>query len=208
MFTIKKILIFSAALLISYNGYTQVKFGIESGLNISKANVNSINGDENTGSRTGMILGCFFEISVSKSSSIQPGIRYIQRGSTSDNGVVKLTQQVNYLEFPVTYNFIIDIKKFKPFVSGGIYFGYHVFAVQKQSYSAGDYYEYDVGDFYKSSDIGYIIGCGLNYEVSRLFTVFITANYSGGMKNVMEDAVIADVKNTGYQLSTGFKIRL
>jgi hypothetical protein len=208
MYTIKKILFISAAILISHNCFSQVKFGIEGGLNFSNANVSSINGDEKTDIRTGMILGGFFEFNTSDNLSIQPGIRYIQRGSTYDNGVVKLTQQVNYIEFPVTCNLIIDIKKFKPFVSGGFYIGYHVFAMQKQNYSAGDYYEYDVGDFYKSSDIGYIIGGGLNYEVSRLFTMFVTANYSGGMKNVMEDGVIADVKNTGYQLSTGIKIRL
>ncbi len=208
MFALKKILIISAVFVFLLNGFSQVRLGIESGLNFSRAKINSMNGDENTGTRSGMLLGGFFEFNTSDHFSIQSGIRYIQRGSTSDNTVVKITQQVNYVEFPVTCNVIINFNKYKPFLAAGFYLSYHVFAKQKQSYMIGDYYEYDVGDFYKSSDIGYIIGGGLNYEISKTFDLFGAFYYSGGIKNVLEDGIQASAMNTGYQLSAGIKLRM
>ena len=208
MTTIKKILFCLAVIVISHYSFSQSKFGIETGLNLSNARVNSMYGDENVNNRTGMLLGCFFEFNTSKHFSIQPGFRYIQRGNVSDNGVTKLIQKVNYVEFPLTCNVIINFNKFKPFLAAGFYFGYYVSANQTQTYGSGEYYECDVSDFYKSSDVGYVLGCGLNYELSKRFDVFMSFYYTGGVKNVLEDEAIGSVSNTGHQLSAGMKVRL
>jgi hypothetical protein len=208
MFTKKEILLFIAVVIISHSGLSQTKFGIETGLNFSKASVSSMYGDDKTGIRTGSMLGCFFEFYTSKEFSIQPGIRYIQKGNTSNNGIVELTQQVDYLEFPVTCNIVIEIQKFKPFLSAGMYLGYVVHAAQKQKYRTGEFYKYDVSDFYKSSDIGYLAGIGLNYEMTKSVGFFAAVHYAGGWKNVLVDESLASANNTGFQLSAGIKLRL
>ena len=174
--------------MISYNASGQVKFGIETGLNFSQSGVDDFSGSQKTGIRTCFLSGMFFEIHFSKNISIQPGLRYIQRGSKFKNDIVTITQRHEYFEIPLNLNIIINTGKFNPFISAGIYYSGRLSSDQVQDYKTGESYEYDDSKMFNDSDFGAMAGAGLNYKLSKVTELFIAFNYTWGAKRHRADS--------------------
>lgn len=200
-------------ILLSYclgivNSSAQVKICFEGGLNLSNVSYSGVFGSGPNGLRTGAVLGTSFEFYTSKGTSIQSGVRLIQKGCSYSNNVVKITEKIDYLELPFVANLKLQFGSFIPFISAGFYYSARISGKQIQNYNSGDYYEYDMNELYDNSDFGGIAGAGVELKISKKLNLFLSATYSLGIVNNLADERFGWAYNKGTQLLTGLKIVL
>lgn len=203
MKNIIKLIILAVFLMSTHKCIPQVKLGIETGINFSNT---TVNGDSkpNTGFYTAGIL----EIHLSKAFSFEIGLQYLQEGSKTDNGVVKVTHKQDFIMFPLIMKLSFPIVgKLKLFISGGGYYGISLSAKQIQSYHTGEQYEYDVSEFYPANDGGFTFGCGVSYRFGKVIELTLELRRALGTSNITEIPMI-NGNNTGTLLITGIKFRL
>lgn len=190
----KKLLssIFILCLLTIFNfsasqAQSPLNFGLRGGLNF--ATLNTVDGAD---SRTGLMVGGYFNIKVPLSPiSIQPEVLYSQKGYEADGGTIKL----DYIEVPVLAKF--DFVSSGP-VTPGVYFGpYLGFNVNAEADSGP--FSGDIKDSIKDTDFGVVVGGGL--DVSKLH---IGIRYGAGLTKIFEDD--SDGKNGVFSVVAGISL--
>lgn len=152
----KTILLFISIIAVNFS-YSQISFGVKSGVNIATTK-NLIAFPEN---RLGWYNGVYSRITITRKTFIQPEILYSSKGRRTQNNFnnSKTALRLNYLSIPLMLGYEIDNKTS---LLLGPEFGYltsaHLLFSNKENLNVSNNYppKYDVG-----------LGVGLNYHLFK-----------------------------------------
>jgi hypothetical protein len=202
-----KLTMFVLAVFASVNSQTFSQtgtgLGIESGINMANM---SLTPAFTTSSRTGLMIGGFVDIGVSRILSIRPGVRYVMKGfSTTSNGIT-FTEKLSYLELPMLLKASIPLQRVKPYFSAGPTLGIQLSATEEIT-NGVQVQTGDVSTVFETIDFGLYFGGGLEFHVASGTDIFTGFGYSLGLTNVSKVPTF-EGKNNGIQITGGIKFGL
>lgn len=172
--------LFSLLLCVS-TGYAQQRFsaGPRVGLNLSNywGNADGMN------FKPGIVAGGFLMYSSLNHFGISADVLYSQRGTKYDNGTVKFTQRVNYLEIPVVARYFLTLSgNFRPNVFVGPSLGIKLNAKRVNGSSA--VFNGENSQDFNDVDLGATGGFQLNWGTGARQHFLIDARYNLGLTGV------------------------
>ena len=186
---------------------SQSNSGLETGINISNANI-SPNPSVSTDSRTGLILGGTVDIGVSPRLTVVTGLRYVMKKWKFVSGGTTTTTRPDYIEFPVLLKVKFPLTEINPYIVVGPTLGLNVSATSETSNNQSSV-ETDIKSNVESADVGILFGAGLDFTVSANTNLFFQTAFSLGISNINKAAnSTSTVKNYGLQLTGGVKFGL
>lgn len=214
-----KITVLILIVAFTTNSYAQ-KFGVKTGLNISKMMVKDDNDTytDDMKSKLGFQLGPVVEFPMGKIMSLETGLLFSTKGfKEEDSGDTwEYTGKTNlvYMDIPVSFRIGFDAGAMKIFGALGPYFGIGLTGKEKWEYTDSDFPEdneddsekIDWGsgdtDDIKRMDIGFNIGAGAavkNFEFGL--------NYGLGLANLypQETNNNLKVKNRVFSITAAYK---
>ncbi|SDW96125.1 Outer membrane protein beta-barrel domain-containing protein [Lutibacter oricola] len=197
------------AIVLVSNITSQVKFGVKSGVNMSK-----FSGDlNNTEIIYGFNAGVFGELKLSDKISLQPELSFSKQGSKFDYN----NESPGYKEFKMEYinsTFMLKYYLTKNIsVESGPQIGFLLSAQDIGLFDANAFIleleevemvteVEDVKDSYKNVDYG--VNFGLSYEIKKKY--IISARYYLGFKNIEDyESFSGKIKNEVLSFSIGYK---
>jgi hypothetical protein len=194
-------LIMMTALQVS--SQTKLSIGIHAGLNFAGA---SITPSQTTGTRTGIIIGGMVDIGISKEFSVAPGLQYISKGASTNEGGFTSSTSLNYLEIPVVVMYKFEANEFMPHVFAGPCFAFNLSANSETSGGGGSSSS-DVSSSLGAFDMGLLFGTGTEYKLKTGMGLYLDIGYAFGLSNVSKESSVS-VKNNGLRLTAGVKFSL
>jgi hypothetical protein len=184
--------------------YYFITIGIISGQTLSigpvvGANFMTVSNITNSKTLAGLSLGGFGNYSINEHVGINAKLLYSQMGTGLENS--QNLVRLNYIQLPLSavYFFGDTGNKVRPKLFAGPYASYLLNAEDNN----GNKIVYPNGeDFYLKTDIGGIIGAGLNFIIADRKWLNIDATYSSSFNSIV-DAANSSNKNTGFQLNAG-----
>jgi hypothetical protein len=144
--------------------------GVKAGMNFAR--LSGIDVDQNWKYRMAIVGGAFFTLKFNDVLAIQPEILYSQKGPKWDaplEGVAFVgTVKLDYLEIPVLVKIFIPVganAAIRPNLFVGPYMAFKMSARLK--YTWGSTSEDRTIDGIKSTDLGYVLGGGLDFVVGK-----------------------------------------
>ena len=167
--------------------YAQQRFsaGPRLGLNLSNYWGNA----DNMKFKPGLAAGAFLMYSSLNHFGISADVLYSQRGTRYDNGVVKFTQRVNYLEIPVLARYFLTLSgNFRPNVFIGPSLAVKLNAKRVNGeYNGGGLavpVNAENSNDFRDLDLGAVGGFQLNWGVGNRQRFLIDARYNLGLSDV------------------------
>ena len=199
-------------LILSMPTFAQNRIGILGGLNSAtlKADDGSV-----YESRTFIGVGGVFDIHVGEKVVLRFEPMYLQKGALQTDSDPEGKVKSSYFEIPVFMKFEFG-EDVKPYVIGGPTVGF-LLSSNVELEISGATFSGDLKPVYKSLDIGFGLGAGIDYPVGNL-SIFFETRYTFGLtdfnkggtvdmkwENVSQPAVVGDsnVKNKGLQVMFG-----
>jgi len=176
----------------------KVSFGIKSGVNVSRFNLNGNSSDlVNSGFRTGFVAGAFVNFPTKKSPiSFQSEFLYSSMGSNLTTELKEeLNFRLNYFSIPLLIKYQFS-KKLGAFAGPQI--DAIIYAERRDKFG-----EFDITNSVEEFD-AYITG-GLEYWIGR--DVVLGARYMHGLKKVNTMAPDISMNNRGFQFTLGLRFR-
>lgn len=174
----------------------ETSFGIRGGLTLYSIETEVSGGffgsaSETSGTKIGLAAGIFAEIPFNNVFSFQPELLLVQKGG-SDSGDFSDEDDFfgdgessdsesltfNYLDLPLLARANIPLDRdFSPYVVAGPSIGY----LLSVSASSGD--DEDIDEFFKSFNLGFIIGAGVEFG-----NLSVDLRYDIGLTNIFDDS--------------------
>ena len=151
--------------------------GVKIGFGITNINTEYEELDEFLDSRVGFSGGGFLTYDFNRQFAIQPEILFVTKGAEKDLLFVSAEWAIDYLEIPVLLKF--DFVPDGP-VHPNLYVGPALDILLSSEFRVIDL-SYDVTDAMKSTDVGLVIGGGLDYR-----RVTFDLRYTIGLLNVVD----------------------
>lgn len=172
-----------------------------------------LDGDLDTGRRSGFTVGGFALFDFGGAFALQPGVRYIQRGygldiSVSFGGETETaegTLNFAYIDIPILARYTFATGgSVSPFILAGPNVGFNVTA--ESEFEAGDESNTeDISDEVSSTDLGVELGGGIDYPLSG-GTVTVDVRYGLGFTNVVDaDDTDISLTNRALMVTAGFR---
>lgn len=147
-------MVVAALFLCGITASAQPKWGVTAGLNFNTSKFT----DVDVKARTGWSAGATCLVDLPLGFSLQPSLVYHQKGANiTDN----ISQNVGYLELPVSVQWGPDLLIFRPFLDVTPYIGYALSSDTKVSLS-GLNFDWDSWEGKKRFEYGVGIGAGVN----------------------------------------------
>ena len=147
-------MVVAALFLCGITASAQPKWGVTAGLNFNTSKFT----DVDVKARTGWSAGATCLVDLPLGFSLQPSLVYHQKGANiTDN----ISQNVGYLELPVSLQWGPDLLIFRPFLDVTPYIGYALSSDTKVSLS-GLNFDWDSWEGKKRFEYGVGIGAGVN----------------------------------------------
>jgi hypothetical protein len=177
-------------------------FGVKGGLDITK-----LTGDvENVDWKTGAVGGVFVSWPIGDIFAIQPEALFSMKGAkehvTVLNVPVDLTVKLTYFEIPVLARLNIPVAgAVRPNVYAGPAIGFKMSA-KGSAEANGRSGEEDI-EGVKSTDIGLVVGGGLEYKLTSGRLLF-DVRYEAGLTSINDTADARDIKNAALSFMVGY----
>lgn len=141
--------------------------------------------------KAGLIAGGQLEIPVIGRYSVQPEVRFVQKGFNYSQTVANIqtiaTGTANYLEVPVLAKVRFpELQPVVPFLYLGPDLGVNLGTIASQTINGAD--QGVTGLAFKTIDLSVEIGAGASYPVHPGMSIFLQAEYSLGLVNVSDVA--------------------
>ena len=94
------------ASLISIGVFAQAQFGATAGLNMANVSGDDMDGDM----KIGMHVGVSAAFELSDAMTLNTGVLYSTKGTQDEDGGVKMSANLAYIEIPVNLSFLFLIK--------------------------------------------------------------------------------------------------
>ena len=202
-----------------YPGQPRVSVGARAGASFS-----TLSGDafEEAGYRPGFAGGLFATVNVNPLFAIQPEVLFVQRGTTvdEDGGLSPFGTdledeiRINTIEIPVLVRVNVPTRSA---ARPHLFFGPSLGVVLSASRDFNDgtlgddddlFEDDDFEDALKSTDIGMVVGGGLDVRLPVAGKVTLDGRYTFGLSDVFDDEAFVgdapDAKNGTFQVSLGF----
>lgn len=176
-------------------------FGFRMGINAAQVKSESTYFESNS-SRVGLAAGFVGGAQVAPNAPVffESGLMYMEKGGKSDYGG-NFTYNLNYLEVPMTFKYIIEIPNspglsIQPML--GAYLGVGVGGYVKDFGAREAYHSFGSDpDQFKRFDGGLKIGCGLGLQM-----FYAELCYNHGLANIGHD-MFDETHNRGVSLTVG-----
>jgi len=184
--------------------------GIEGGINLADI---SLMPQSNSSNRTGMMVGAFADIGISKTFYFHPGLRYVMKGATfsANNGIATttITTKISYLEFPALIKVAFPLTEVRPYIMAGPTLGIMLSAIQDQNDGINSSSN-DISQNLETVDFGLFFGGGIDFHVAHRMDMFVGGGYSLGLSNIVKTNpnLQQTGKNLGIQFTAGIKFGL
>lgn len=133
--------------------------------------------------KPGIAAGAFLMYSSLNHFGISADVLYSQRGTKYDNGVIKYTQRVNYLEVPVVARYFLTLNgNFRPNIFVGPSLGIKLNA--KRVNGASEVFNGENSNDFRNLDLGATGGFQLNWGTGNRQHFLIDARYNLGLSDV------------------------
>ncbi|MBL4745475.1 MAG: PorT family protein [Flavobacteriaceae bacterium] len=180
----------------------QTSFGVKAGVNFA-----DIKGDfENNSSLTSFHIGGVVEFKLSDKFSLQPELLFSAQGTKLEESedVYSYESKIkfNYLNIPVIAKYYVMeglSLEFGPQL--GILLSADVDSTISINGKVDETDKMDVKEFIEDIDFG--VNFGASYQLEN--NLFFQARYNLGLVNVSKDSDDAEMKNSVFQLSVGYK---
>jgi hypothetical protein len=175
---------------------SQGKIGLKGGLNMFRPY-----GDDmpDVSYYYGFAVGGFYSYRINDVFLIQPELHYSVKGGKEDDDGEESVLKLGYIDIPVLFKFDLPVegKSWAPNIYAGPYIAFLLGA---------DIDGYDVKDFFNSTDLGLVVGGGLDFNLSegrRLLSFDL--RYSIGFSKIY-DSDYEDIEafNHGFQFLLGY----
>ena len=181
----KKIIVIVLALFAVSTAYSQARFGVKGGVNISTYTVkyDGKKVDDAFKAGVGFHVGGVAELSLGDMFAVQPELLFVNASSKfeSNTGVtggnVTGTTTINQIQLPVNAKLKFGVDDLKFIVTAGPYIGFGLSG--KSKVGSESYNIYEGNDSSKRFDAG--LGIGIGVEISK-FTVNV--GYQMGLANL------------------------
>jgi Outer membrane protein beta-barrel domain len=176
-----RVALFFSLLLCVSTSYGQQRFsaGPRVGLNLSNYWGNA----DGMSFKPGVAAGAFLMYSSLNHFGISADVLYSQRGTKYDNGVIKFTQRVNYLEVPVVARYFLTLNgNFRPNIFVGPSLGIKLNAKRVDGSSAA--FNGENSNDFRDLDLGATGGFQLNWGTGNRQHFLIDARYNLGLSDV------------------------
>lgn len=192
-----------AVMVLSTNVFSQgikLSFGPEAGINIA-----SFTGtpDPQSNSRTGLIVGANMEIGFNKYFSVQPGLRFVMKGSSASVTGGTITDKLNYLEIPALLKVNFALTEVNPYIMAGPVLAISLSANEDQTPTGGTTTTTDVSNNVSGTDFCMMFGGGVGFKVTHKVDLYVQVGYSLGLSNILKNTTTATLKNNGIQITAG-----
>jgi hypothetical protein len=201
----KKIILLTTFSALAIMSFSQ-NFGVKAGLNL--ANMLYKN-DEGTLSddfkvKPGFHIGGIADIPLIENISVETGILLSSKGFRYDKNGVKFSDNLIYLDIPVTAKYSYVLNKIKLFANAGPNFGLGLSGKYKTEIEGDEDRDVKWGsgeeNDLKRFDLGLLIGAGVQYDS---YTVGL--NYNLGLSNIAANTEGGTkIKNRIFGLSVGY----
>jgi Outer membrane protein beta-barrel domain len=179
--------------------------------------------------RTGVSLGAFLNVPGTDVFSIQPEMHYVMKGSkqdlefaaTVDPGGLnipltvpgELQWQLNYIEIPILMKLTIPTQgSISPCLLAGPALAFRTSSKVKLR-AVGIEESEDIKDLIKSTDLGLVLGGGVDFRMSPTTVLNVDARYNLGMSDLLDVPPIVslftpDLTNSAFGLRVAIGYRL
>lgn len=187
----------------SFSGSAQgVTGGLEGGLNIA-----DIYGDdaEDWNSRMAFCAGAFLTLSLVDMFAIQPEVLYARKGTRWEEEYAgetyTATLTLDYLEIPLLAKLSMPLAGI---VKPNLFFGPGL-GILLSAKVKGEGVETDIKDDTKSTDFGFVVGAGLDFDLA-MSKVTLSGRYTLGLTSIDDSEVDPqqDVKNGVISAMVGY----
>jgi hypothetical protein len=174
----------------------QISFGVKGGINMANLTYDPepVKGPDNL---MGIAAGGVLSFNLSPSACLDGEVLYIQKGVSSKyetegcSGDAKL--KLTYISISPMLRFKIHTESFTPYFLGGAEFGLLMSATVAGSTDCGGSGEdFDMKDYYKSSDLGVTFGAGVEFPLGSS-ALFVEGRYAMGMTDISKTPSNLDV---------------
>lgn len=186
----KKIIVVAVSLIVAISASAQVQWGVTAGMGFNTSKFNEIDVKAKAGWNLGLTLNADLPLGF----SIQPSLVYHQKGVNLTDDV---SQNMGYIELPVSVQWGPDLVLFRPFLDVTPYIGYALSnkltvdsalaAFDDRSWAGKQRFEYGVG-----------IGAGVN-----VWKLQLIARYNWNFGHLYENATWEEIQTLAPELNTG-----
>jgi hypothetical protein len=184
--------------------------GLKAGLNMADAYGDDAEGAD---SRRGLIIGGFIGYRFTDFLSMQNEIYFTMKGSEGRHplffgGTRDVRIRLAYIEVPILLKFHLPLSgRMVPNIFTGPAFAIMVYNNADYEYD-GRIYDIAIDRYVESTDIGIILGGGVDIETGR-GSVVIEARYEWGLVNVPKETsyMDLDLKNSTLSFMIGYAFR-
>ena len=209
----RSVILVLAALLVSSAAMAETNYtlGVKAGGGMSKMNIEG--GDW----KMGFDGGAFFDVEFSPGYSIQAEFLYAMKGLKLDlMGMGEFEWKLDYIEIPILLKRkLITEGDVRPVFFAGPAIGILSSANQKVEFM-GEEEEVDIKDVFTSTDIGLVVGAGLDWMVGTSgkltldarFTISLTDNFDKSSQEVEDIVTDESLRNWNLALMVGYGFQL
>jgi hypothetical protein len=201
--TLLFVFILAGGITATTQAQSPLSFGLKAGLNI--ADISGPDSDSDT--RTGLTggLAVYLDLPVLP-IGIESGLYYSQKGSSySDSdefGDFDETLKLDYIEVPILARINFPTPgPIGPHLVAGPYIGFNINA-QAEGTEDGFSYDEDISDLISSTDIGLMLGAGLDFSLG-VTALNAQVRYSIGLTNVYDFDMDDTYRNSVFSLVVG-----
>lgn len=172
--------------------------GIKGGLNMFKLYGDDV---EDAKSLYSFAIGGFITCNFNEMFALQPEIYYSIKGAREETVAGDIDLKLGYIDIPILLKVKLpkEGKSWSPNLYAGPYFAFLLSA---------DLEGFDVKDDTKSTDIGLVVGAGIDFMLSEgMRALNLDFRYSVGFTK-LDDAGDAEVFNNGFQFLVGYGFSL
>jgi outer membrane protein W len=196
----KHIQILAILLLMSQLGKAQnLSFGPMVGLNLSE-----ISNLPNSSTKTGLLIGGFFNYSHKSSFGVGVQVLYNQLGANLNNNTEQI--RLNYLQVPVLATYYFGPKNAVGVIRPKLFIGPHLNFLLNATNKAGNDINTNESQF-NTTDFGGTLGGGLNYSVSKKVWLNFDVRYNFGLIDISKNPSLVN-HNQSLGINVGLSFPL
>jgi opacity protein-like surface antigen len=134
-------------------------------------------------SRTGVGIGAFVAIEFSPLFTLQPGLRYSQRGAEADGAFYSIKLRFDYIEVPVLARVTLLQGSIRPFVQAGPVLGF-LSSAEAASTVFGTASTSDQSEYTQGTTLNLDLGAGAEILLTPTLTLHAGLGYTQGLTDV------------------------
>jgi hypothetical protein len=159
-------------------------------------------------SKTGIAVGAEADYWISDNYGISAQPAYVQKGFNTQLNDGSFAVTYRYLQLPVLFKFTFGSGALKPFFFAGPEFGLKLSVTQSGPVMGKDTTITAADSLVTKSNIGILVGAGINYQVNSATMLFLQAGYDHGLSNISPNSREQTLSTRDIRTSLGILLKM